>query len=250
MIAFDLEVLTWPEEGDWDGQTKLGITCAAVAYRLNEEIVTKVWQGKTLAMSPEEVGAMLDELALLDITNGPVYTWNGGGFDFKAMAVECPKRAIDIARMAFEHVDGMLLVTAEYGHWLGLDKTAVGMGIEGKLKEVMLSDGTVITEMSGKMAPELWARGERDAVIEYLRQDVVTSLLVGEFQLAQGRTKWVSAKGRNNSRKTDFVTVGRLPNTPPSAGHWISDPKSKDEIMDWAYVTLGIDQSTRQPVTP
>ena len=65
----------------------------------------------------------------------------------------------------------MLLVTFQKGYYLGLDKALHGAGLSGKLKKVALSDGTILMEMDGAMAPALWARGEYEAVLTYLRQD-------------------------------------------------------------------------------
>lgn len=239
MITFDLEVSTWPDEGDWDGKTPLGISCAAAAYRTPDgDIATKTWAAEGLSMTPAEVSKILDELMQASKgLNKPIYTWNGGGFDFKVMAIECPERANDIAKLAISHFDGMLMVTAKYGFYLGLDKAAKGAQVGTKLKEVTLNDGTVVTDMSGAKAPEMWAAGERAAVLAYLAQDVATTLEVAETHRREKAVTWTANSGRLNTRQIEFVMVGALPERPSNVS-WMKDPKSKAEIMTWAYNLL------------
>ncbi|MBW1778844.1 MAG: hypothetical protein JRG88_11445 [Deltaproteobacteria bacterium] len=59
-----------------------------------------------------------------------------------------------------------LYVTFTRGHFLGLQAALEGCGCAGKLKEVVLSTGEIITDMSGEKAPEFWKKGEREAVLE------------------------------------------------------------------------------------
>lgn len=236
MLAFDLEVASWPESGDWDGKAPLGITCAAVAWELKGEVNTKTWGAKGVKMTPNEIDHMINELTLYNLMYGPFYTWNGAAFDFKVLAVELPKKAKQLAKFALEHYDGMLMITAKYGHFLGLDKAAKGAGVGGKMKSVTLNSGSILTEMSGAAAPELWVAGEREAVLAYLRQDVITSLGVGLFQQATNSTVWISK--RRIERQIDFVLVKDLPEEPPDLPKWVQEPKSKSELVAWATSIL------------
>ena len=74
----------------------------------------------------------------------------------------------------------MLLVTFAKGWFLGLDKALKGAGIAGKVHELTLKNGEMLHDMNGGMAPKLWADGEHDAVLTYLRGDVEQTLALAQ----------------------------------------------------------------------
>jgi hypothetical protein len=72
------------------------------------------------------------------------------------------------------------------------------MGLAGKLKQVTLSDGHILTEMSGAMAPALWHEGEREAVLAYLLDDVRLTLELAQAVATQRRLVWHNKRGELN----------------------------------------------------
>jgi hypothetical protein len=105
----------------------------------------------------------------------------------------------ECARIAINHVDLMMLVTFQKGYYLKLDKALQGARLQGKLKKVTLSDGSIITDMDGALAPTLWTQGEYDAVLAYLKQDVVMTLKLAEFILKTKTIQWISNNGARQS---------------------------------------------------
>lgn len=93
----------------------------------------------------------------------------------------------------------MMLVTFQKGYYLKLDKALQGARLQGKLKKVTLSDGSIITDMDGALAPTLWTQGEYDAVLAYLKQDVVMTLKLAEFILKTKTIQWISNNGARQS---------------------------------------------------
>ncbi len=87
----------------------------------------------------------------------------------------------ECGELALNHIDMMLLVTFAKGWFLGLQKALTGAGLEGKLKAVTLSDGSELTDMQGAKAPQLWADKEYDAVLAYLKEDVLQPLKLAEY---------------------------------------------------------------------
>ena len=89
------------------------------------------------------------------------------GFDFDILAEESGMLE-ECRDLAVSHVDMMFHVFCQLGYGVGLDAAARGMELAGKSKG-----------MSGVLAPVLWAEGRREEVLEYVAQDVRTTLESG-----------------------------------------------------------------------
>lgn len=240
LAAFDLEIAkTFPDgEQDWKAHRPLGISCAAVLARDapgGDEPWELTWKG-TPQLSREACDDIVDKLWWLVSRGYTIVTWNGAGFDFDVLAEESGRHA-DCVSLALNNVDLMFIVVALRGHFLGLDTAAKGMGIPGKLKAVRLNDGSMLEGMDGAMAPRLWAEGEQEAVLAYLREDVrVTEALARAVSL-EGGLGWMSRKGRSN-----WIQLPRLYTvadccefTLPDVS-WMSSPPSRDGMIAWTRI--------------
>ena len=247
--AFDLEIAKPVEGDDWKAQRPLGISCAAVAVSeqprgwKHAEDGVLVWSDKP-QLSGGGLNALVSNLAELASTGYTIVTWNGASFDFDILAEESGKHKL-CAELALNHVDLMAIVVACKGHYLSLDKAAVGAGVPSKLKTVTLNDGTVYDQMNGADAPDLWAAGETDAVIEYLKQDARTTLSVAKAWQKTNRVEW-----RSNSHRRQRFNIpdmvawsGKLPTVQQLLDwpgrhdvdtSWMSNPPSLDEMTAWA----------------
>jgi len=234
LIAFDIEVLNWAEPMVYED---LEISCAAICFRRPDGGLTyKVWQGaEGMAMTREKVDEMVYSLWRM---TGQIVTVVGAGFDFRVVASNSsmPRRARE---MALNHVDLCFIVQATRGFRLGLDAIAKGAGVQSKLKSVKLKDGSVLEDMDGSKAPELWLAGESDAVIAYLKDDVRATLEAAEVVLEKKQIRWVAKSGRPN---TVFVKLidGELPtvveclNIRVPDTSWMTDPPTRKEVIEWA----------------
>ena len=232
LAAFDLEIATPIPDNcrDLHGLGLLGISCAAVALSDNDEI--KVWQdpSRLTQDAAREIVAYLRDLIKAGYT---LTTWNGCSFDFSVLADESGLRR-ECALIALSHVDLMMLVTFQKGYFLALDKALYGAGLVGKLKSVPLSDGTVLTEMDGAMAPALWTRGEYEAVVAYLRQDVTMTLQLARAIDMTKRINWTSSRGTPQAVDIDrLLTVRECYALPEPDTSWMREPPSRRDFRSW-----------------
>ncbi len=105
------------------------------------------------------------------------------GFDFDILAEESGRQA-DCTILALGHVDMMFHLFCLRGYGLALDKAAHGMGLPGKLPG-----------MSGALAPQYWKEGKQGLVLEYVAQDVRTTLAVADVVETRRAMRWVSMNG-------------------------------------------------------
>lgn len=231
VAAFDLEtakVIPYQRE-DWSRERDLGIGCAALATT-GEDV--RFWEGVP-RLDRAAAGGLVDDLRAASESGATIVTWNGCAFDFRVLA-EASGRVADCARLAVDHVDLMLMVTFEKGWLLGLQKALLGAGLPGKRRDVRLRDGTILTDMDGSRAPELWAAGEREAVLAYLGEDVRQLRLLAEAVVARRRIAWTSDKGKAQS-----VLVSRLLSVrecfaiPLPDTSWMKNPPRREGFVDW-----------------
>jgi hypothetical protein len=161
-----------------------------------------------------------------------IFTWNGTSFDFQLLGLysglveKCGKLALNA-------VDGMFLVVAQKGFFLGLDTVLKGANIEGKLHQVTLNDGSVLKEMSGKSAPLLWRNKEFYAVKKYLKYDVTQPLKLA-YHLERTETiNWIAKSGRPNTLRTKMLTVKDAMKLPEPDTSWMKDPKPRMDFVKW-----------------
>lgn len=119
--------------------------------------------------------------------------------------------------------------------------------MRGKLHQVALNDGRVLDGMSGAMAPRLWAAGEHDAVLAYLKEDVRATLETAVTAVKRSYLSWTSKNGRpwavnliEQGRTEDGQPLCRLPlvaemlDWPRPDTSWMSDPSDVDQLAWWA----------------
>ncbi len=140
----------------------------------------------------------------------------------------------EMARLAMDHIDLMLMVTFTRGHYLGLQAALQGAGMAGKLKQVQLSDGQWIENMDGSQAPVLWQQGEQEAVLSYLEQDVRQQLALAQFVLENRELRWTSRRGKPQRVPFEkLLTVRECIALPEPDTSWMSDPPSREQFTAW-----------------
>ena len=227
-LAFDIETAkTTEDETDWRSCRPLGISCAATLLADSDEL--RLWHGgkdrnnPSDRMSPQDARELVEYLVTQAENDYTIVTWNGLGFDFDILAEESHMLA-ECRRLAIGHVDMMFHVLCQLGYCVGLDAAAKGMGLAGK------TEG-----MSGAVAPVLWAQGRREEVLQYVAQDVKTTMDLATTCEAQGVMRWFARSGklRSMALPKGWLTVeaaGRLPEPDTS---WMSDPLSRKTVTAW-----------------
>jgi len=232
LASFDLEIAAVipPNVTDWANQPELGISCAAVAFSDKSDV--RLWSAAP-RLTRDQAAELVGDLEAIVADSYRLVTWNGCAFDFRVLAQESGLRQA-ASRLAQDHIDLMLMVTFSQGHYLGLHKALLGAGLEGKLKAVRLSDGSVIEDMDGAKAPALWAQGEQDAVLAYLEQDVVQQLRLAQVIAERRAIEWVSNRGAPQAaRFPGLMTVQECFALPEPDTSWMSNPPSRQQFVDW-----------------
>ncbi len=128
----------------------------------------------------------------------------------------------------------MVMVTFQKGFFLSFDKALNGAGLEGKVKSVTLSNGGKIYDMDGSKAPALWASGEYEAVLTYLRADVIQLIKLADNIQRTKAIRWIS-----NSGKPQSVTISKMLSVkecfllPEPDTAWMKNPPDRKSFTNW-----------------
>jgi hypothetical protein len=227
-LAFDLEIAAIIPEGeaDWKAYRPLGVTCAATFPSDEEQPYT--WRSidendNTLPrMTNDDLISLVEYLQFMAARGYTILTWNGLSFDFDVLAEESGMHA-QCAELAMRHVDMMYHVFCIRGHYLGLDKVAKGLGLPGKT-----------AGMDGAKAPQMWADGKFAEVLEYVAQDVRTTMAVALEAERIGGVQWISVTGRTNIIDLDrWMPVDEAQRLPLPDTSWMKNPVSRDKFTAW-----------------
>lgn len=162
----------------------------------------------------------------------PALTWNGLSFDFPLLA-NYSGMVEECGSLALNHIDMMFIVAAQRGHYLSLNSALAGAKLESKVHTVVLNDKTIYSDMSGKQAPELWRKGEYDAIKTYLKGDVLQPLDLASYIDLLGVINWKSKTGRQNALKTKLYTVKECLRFPLPDISWMDTPKLRTDYYSW-----------------
>jgi hypothetical protein len=233
--------------GDWHLFRPFGITCAAMAWEERGAIQTRPIYGKEInkeagkdgpspRMTQDECQTLVKHLQQVVDNGFTILTWNGLGFDFDVLGEESGM-VKECAMLALNHVDMMFHFFCLQGYPLGLDKAAKGMGLGGKSVDV-----------SGAAAPQLWADGYFTKVLDYVQQDVRTTLEVAQATESAGGVSWTARSGKLKHVRIpqwrtaeDCLMHIRVPNN-----SWMDDPWPRTKFSGWA---IGALDAIGQPVT-
>ena len=229
-VAFDIETAAVvPEGADWRDGRPLGITCAAIAWELpDDSICTQVRHGRNPDGSPApylsqaECADIVQALQTAVAHGYTLLTWNGLGFDFEILAEESGLRG-ECAALALGHVDMMYQVLCLKGYPLSLNAAAKGLGLVGKTEGV-----------DGAQAPMLWAEGKHAEVLEYVQQDVRTTLEVALAVEKRRGLRWTSKAGKLQTLPiAQWLTVAEARQLPLPDTSWMATPLDRHDFAAW-----------------
>jgi hypothetical protein len=228
-LAFDIETSkdVPGDDFNWRPHRPLGISCAATLA--GDAAQPLLWHGKApdgspaARMSREDAQGLVEYLSKMAADGYTVLTWNGLGFDFDILAEESGALA-RCRECALTHVDMMFQVFCTLGYPVGLDKAAQGMGLPGKPPG-----------MSGVKAPKLWAQGNFQEVLEYVAQDVRTTMQLALVCEERRKLQWITRKGTRSSLALPkgWLTVRESLKLPEPDTSWMSAPLSRREVTKW-----------------
>lgn len=231
-ISFDLETSKITPDGD-DIQLHrpLGIACWAIAVVKNDGTIgTVAGHGEPLItgkapppqMPRDKCQLLVRHLQATVGRGNTLLTHNGVGFDFDILAEESGMHA-ECAALAMNSVDTCFHIHCHKGFPVGLEAIAAGMGLQGK------TEG-----MSGALAPQMWAEGEYDKVLEYVAQDARSTLEIALAIEQRGSLRWISKKGRINSLAVPrWLTVTEALQLPEPDTSWMSEPMPRSRFVGW-----------------
>lgn len=245
LASFDLEsAQTFPDDCTYQDEhfEQLGITCAAAAlidmdnpsdWSETEEV--QFWHSSDVnRLTKSDCCDIVDDCMQLVDDGYTFLTWNGLGFDFRLLAVQSGMFD-ECANIAYNHhIDMMMFPVFIRGHFLGLQKCLEGIQRYGKLSDVRLNDGTIINNMKGALAPEMWAKGEFSAVLTYLNYDVTEPLALAQYVHKRKRIQWISSNG--NPQSIDIprlITVKEIYETYPDNAKWDRFNIRKEQFIEW-----------------
>jgi hypothetical protein len=228
-VAFDLEIAQPLPEGvvDWRQHRPLGITCAATVTSQPEDL--RLWYGRgdddtpTDRMTQAEAKELVEYLDRVKREGCQVLTWNGLGFDFEVLAEE--SQSFEACRdLARHHIDMMFHAFCYLGYPISLDRAARGMRLAGK------PEG-----MSGLVAPQMWAEGQRQQVLDYVRQDARTTLELALACEHHGHLRWIAHSGKRREMPLTggWLSVDQARKRPLPDTSWMSEPMSRDNFTAW-----------------
>jgi len=227
-LAFDIETAKeWPDGESWRPHRPLGISCAATLP--GDTGVPNVWHGKADDGSPadrmsrQDAAGLVDHLLAMLGEGYTILTWNGLGFDFDVLAEESG-RADDCKRLALGHVDMMFHVFCQLGFPVGLDAAAKAMHLPGK------PEG-----MTGLLAPAMWAEGKRQEVLEYVAQDVRTTLDLATLCEREKRLRWITRRGKVSSMAlpNGWLAASSALKLPEPDTSWMTRPLTRRQFTSW-----------------
>jgi hypothetical protein len=228
LLSYDIEIYNeFPTEGEVDLADIIPSVAAIGTNKDDVEFFDDI-PYMTKETACRLVNAMMDKYKQGYIP----FTWNGLSFDFQllgkysGMLEEC-------GILALNSIDGMFIVVANKGFFLGLDKALIGFNLETKRHKVNLNDGTEVTDMSGAKAPAFWRDGEYQAVKDYLYVDVVQPLALAEQIEKQRCIKWTSNAGKPMYFSTPLKTVLECLKMPEVDTSWMTNPKPRSEFYSW-----------------
>lgn len=228
-LAFDLEIAkTIPFDQDLDAHRPLGITCAATWA--SDADTPMVWCGRgdygqiAPAMNVTEVKALVNYLQSATYQGYTLLSFNGAGFDFRCLADDGGDPAV-CKSLALSHVDLFFHLFCRLGYAPGLGRAAKGMGLAGK------TEG-----MDGALAPDLWKRGQYGQVLQYVAQDVRTTLDLAVAVESTHELRWMSKSERPMVISVDrWLTVTEAMELPEPDTSWMKDRWTRGKFTKWLF---------------
>jgi hypothetical protein len=89
--------------------------------------------------------------------------------------------------------------------------------------------------MSGSKAPQLWAQGHFQEVLEYVAQDARITMQIAQTGEQRRRFEWITRRGTKSSMPltNGWLTVRESLRLPEPDTSWMSAPLSRRDFTGW-----------------
>jgi len=228
-LAFDIEIAKElpKDEHDLKAHRPLGMICAATLAATEDQ--PKIWYSRQEdgnpadRMSRQDAQELVNYLVEMAADDFDIVTWNGLYFDFDILAEESDMLSA-CRDLALDHVDMMFHLVCALGYPVSLAAGAKGMRLEGKTKG-----------LAGWMVPGLWAKGERRKVLDYVAQDVRTTLELASLCEHNRRFHWITRQGKPRflTLSDGWLTVQEALQLPKPDTSWMSKPMPRERFTEW-----------------
>jgi hypothetical protein len=93
--------------------------------------------------------------------------------------------------------------------------------------------------MSGAEAPRLWAQGRFQQVLEYVAQDVRTTLEIARTGEQRRRLEWITRRGTKSSMPlaNGWLSVREALRLPEPDTSWMKAPLPRRDFTGWLPAT-------------
>jgi len=195
-------------------------------------------------MHRDQVWDLGSYLQRMSVNGYTIVTWNGS-FDFQVLGIEVGDIAW-AAVMAKRHADLMFAFMSVKGFPISLAAAAEASGSK---------KGTDDVE-SGILAPQLWAEGKYQQVLDYVAQDAMATLDVARYLLATRRLVWITKAGHRAKRpfvlptvvsSIEDLTVDRVLRWPEPNTSWMDNPIDRQGVIRWISEALNGEPETETP---
>jgi hypothetical protein len=174
------------------------------------------------ALSPGECEEVVCHLEEASRAGFSIVTWNGIGFDFPILATKVPHLKSRLQSLALNHVDIMFHIYCLKGFPLAMEAAAKGMGISAK--KIMKSDDV----------PTMWGTGKRQAVIDYVNEDVEVTIQLAEKIARRKEISWVSKTGNPALLQIpEIKLVKDCMNIPLPDVSWMKSSVPRENYVGW-----------------
>lgn len=226
-VSFDIEIadeIDLKPGEDLDKYGPFKISCAAAITDCGE---LKHWYARDAsgvvqrALDASGARAVLLHLREAQRNGAMVSAWNGLSFDLRWLGHAADD--MPLAReIALDLFDPMFQFFVLRGFPVGLASVAEGLGLaEKKL-------------MHGADAPKEWARGNHQAVLDYVAGDCRLIDSVIARILEKGEIRWRTKKGSVSSeRMRKLLPVRELLEAPLPDTSWMSEPMPREKFSRW-----------------
>lgn len=227
-LSFDIEIFNELPEGK-DFPDLKEIIPSVGAFCTDVENVSYYWDKPY--MTKETCQKMVKDIQQKVSEGYYLFGWNILNFDLPIIAYYSGMME-EVGKLAISAIDPMFMIVCIKGHFLGLDIALAGHRIESKLHTVSLNDGSSF-EMNGSKAPLLFRNGEYQAVLDYLKYDVIQPYKLAFSIEEKGGIRWTSKSGKNQFVSSKLLTVKECLSIEKPDTSWMSNAPIRENFYSW-----------------